>query len=291
MQLLSDGMDKNIRSMDKNQHMKLLTLEEIRPTVRVANYHLVAKGDHWTNRRIPDLEFILVVAGEYEYITEDQQRSISPGDVLFIEPGILHTKQICTDCERGRLSAIHMELLPGASWLTGEYRLTPTPDVVTRVNDFDYLHARFRKLAEIYADYVPFREEQMSTIAHEIMVILAGHWQNLVRDRISPRMQAMINYIRENLHRPINRQDLAAQINVTPAYVNMIFKRELGTTPSALINRERMIVAYHLISDQGLLVQEAAHRVGFEDPFYFSRVFHHIMGIAPSKVAQDRLTK
>jgi AraC-like DNA-binding protein len=210
---------------------------------------------------------------------------------LFIEPGILHTKQICTDYEQGRLSAIHMELLPDASWLTGEYRLTPKPDVVTRVNDFDYLHARFRKLAEIYANYLPFREEQMSTIAHEIMVILAGQWQNQVWDQVSPRMQAIIVYIRENLHRPINRQDLAAQINVTPAYVNMIFKRELNTTPSALINRERMTKAHHLIRNQGLLVQEAAYRVGFNDPFYFSRVFNRIMGIAPSKVAHDRLTK
>ena len=203
MQLPPNGMDKNVRSMDRNQHMKLLTLEEIRPKVRVANYHSVAKGDNWTNRRIPDLEFIFVVAGKYEYITENQQRGISPGDVLFIESGILHTMHICTDCEQGHLSAIHMELLPDVSWLTGEYRLTPTPDVVTRVNDFDHLHARFRKLAEIYTDYVPFREEQMSTIAHEIMVILAGHWQNIVRDRMSPRMQAMITYIRENLHAPL----------------------------------------------------------------------------------------
>ncbi|MBT4979167.1 MAG: helix-turn-helix transcriptional regulator [Gemmatimonadetes bacterium] len=131
----------------------------------------------------------------------------------------------------------------------------------------------------------------MSTIAHEIMVILAGQWQNQVWDQVSPRMQAIIVYIRENLHRPINRQDLAAQINVTPAYVNMIFKRELNTTPSALINRERMTKAHHLIRNQGLLVQEAAYRVGFNDPFYFSRVFNRIMGIAPSKVAHDRLTK
>ena len=80
-------------------------------------------------------------------------------------------------------------------------------------------------------------------------------------------------------------------MKVTPAYVNMIFKRELGTTPSALINRERMIVAHHLIRNQGLLVQEAAHRVGFEDPFYFSRVFTRIMGIQPSEIAQQRLTK
>ena len=80
--------------------MKLLTIEEIKHRVRIANYHLATTGDNWTNRRIPDLEFILVVASEFEYITEGQQRSISPGDVLFIEPGILHTKKMCTGCSR-----------------------------------------------------------------------------------------------------------------------------------------------------------------------------------------------
>lgn len=266
--------------------MKLLTPEEIQPKVRIANYHLVTKGEHWTNRRIPDLEFILVVAGEYEYITEKRKRSLSAGDVLFIEPGILHTKRICTDYEQGRLSAIHMELLPNASWLTGEYRLEPSPDIVTRVNDFDYLHTRFRKLAEVYTDYVPFREERMSAIAHEIMIILAGHWQKTVRGQMSPRMKAMIAYIRDNLQYPIGRQELATAFHVTPAYVNTLFKRELDTTPSALINRERMMLAYGLINEQGLSVKETAYRVGFKDAFYFSRVFTRIMGIPPSKIAR-----
>jgi hypothetical protein len=62
--------------------MRVLSLHEIQPTVRIANYIDVTPQMNWSNRRIPDLEFILVVAGEYEYISGDQQYLLSTGDVL-----------------------------------------------------------------------------------------------------------------------------------------------------------------------------------------------------------------
>ena len=169
----------------------------------------------------------------------------------------------------------------------GDYRLIPTPNVVTRVNDCDYLDTRFRKLSEIYTDYVPFRDALMSAIVQEVLIILAGHWQDTIREQMSPRMQAMIAYIRNNLRSTITRQDLATEFHVSPTYVNMLFKRELATTPSALINRERIMMAHKLMNEQGLSVKEAAYQVGFRDAFYFSRVFTRLMGIPPSKIAQS----
>jgi AraC-like DNA-binding protein len=267
--------------------MRILKPAQIRPHVRIANYHPVSPGDHWINRRIPDIEFILIVAGEYDYIVEDQRWLLSEGDVLFIEPGVLHTKRTRPGTGYGRMSAIHLELVPDASWASGDYRLTPAPEVVTKVNDFNYLHTRFRRLAEVYAGYLPYRDELVSAIAQEIVIILAGHWQSTVRDVVSPRMQEMIAFIREHLHRPLSRHELAVQFHISPAYVNMLFKRELGTTPSALINRERVMAAYQLMYEQGISVNEVAYLVGYQDPFYFSRIFKHIMGIAPSKIASS----
>jgi two-component system response regulator YesN len=55
-------------------------------------------------------------------------------------------------------------------------------------------------------------------------------------------------------------------------------------TPSAVINRERVMLAYRLIHEQGKSVKEAAYAVGYQDPFYFSRVFKRTLGIPPSQV-------
>lgn len=267
--------------------MRVLSIHEICPTVRIANYIKVTPEMTWLNRRIPDLEFILVVSGEYEYVADSQRYLLHEGDVLFIEPGILHSKRMVSGAPHGVLSAIHLELLPGASWLAGDYRLTPHPTVVTRVDGFDYLRSRFRYLAEVYQGYSVYREELTSAIAREILVILACHWRPKERQQISPRVQAMIDYIRANLTEPISRRRLAEQFHISPAYVNALFQRELGTTPAALLNRERVVAAYNLLYEQGLSVKEAALAVGFQDQFYFSRVFKRIMGYAPSAVASN----
>lgn len=267
--------------------MRTLSIHEIHPIVRIANYIRVTPEMTWLNRRIPDLELILVVSGEYEYVAEGRCHSLNAGDVLFIESGVLHSKYMLPECPHGVLSAIHLELLPSSSWLAGDYRLTPHPQIITQVEDFDYLRERFRRLAEVYQGYSLFREELTSAIAREILVTLACHWHSGVRNQVTPRMQAMIEYIRSNLATPISRLDLAEAFHVSPAYINSLFQRELCTTPTAMIHRERVVAAYNLMFEQGLSVKEAAKAVGFRDQFYFSRVFKRVMGYAPSAVASD----
>lgn len=265
--------------------MQMLSVGEIQPVVRIANYIQTTPEMNWSNRRIPDLEFILVVDGKYEYSLGEQSWVLGAGDVLFIEPGLLHSKGILAGVPTGILSAIHLELLPKASWLAGDYRLNPHPEVVTQIDNFDYMHNRFHHLAQIYQGYLPFREELTSAIVREILVMLAGYWQPKERAQISPRVEAMIDYIRANLTNPISRHQLAETFHISPAYVNALFQRELGTTPSALINRERVVYGYKLMYEQGLSVKETAQAVGFQDQFYFSRVFKQIMGYAPSWTA------
>lgn len=267
--------------------MRILSIDEIHPVVRIANYIKVMPETTWLNRRIPDLELILVVSGEYEYVAENRRYILSEGDALFIEPGILHSKRILNGAPHGLLSAIHLELLPGASWLAGDYRLSPHPAVVTRTDSFDYLRGRFRHLAEVYQGYSPYREALTSAIAREILLLLACHWRPTERTQVSSRVQAMIDYIRSNLTSPISRLSLAQTFHISPAYVNALFQRELGITPTALINRERVVSAYNLMFEQGLSVKEAAQAVGFQDQFYFSRVFKQFMGYAPSAVASN----
>lgn len=44
------------------------------------------------------------------------------------------------------------------------------------------------------------------------------------------------------------------------------------------------MLAYRLIHEQGKSVKEAAYAAGYQDPFYFSRVFKRTLGIPPSQV-------
>jgi YesN/AraC family two-component response regulator len=85
---------------------------------------------------------------------------------------------------------------------------------------------------------VIFTTKAVNHIAAEIVLVLAAYWQGAASRaaRPSERMEAMLDYIREHLRLPLTRQSLAETFNLTPGYINQLFKVELGMSPSAVIN-------------------------------------------------------
>ena len=264
--------------------VRQLTLAEIQPVVRVANYHEVLPLQSWPQRIIPDLQLILIIRGAFEYSEGALVTPVQPGELLWIEPSVRHTFRHVAPGVPGLISGIHFELTTPGAWAADDYRLLQAPERVTLVNELSYLHDRFRRLAQVFSSYLPHRELLTSTIAREILLLLVGHWQQPATSQLSARMAEMLAFIRLNLQRPLSRQDLATTFGVSPEHINLLFRRELNMTPSAVINRERVMLAYRLIHQEGKSVKEAAYASGYQDPFYFSRVFKRTLGISPSQV-------
>lgn len=274
--------------------MRIVTPADLRPVVRIANYHEVYPGQSWPHRVIPDLQLILVIRGRCRYRIEEGEGAphevvVHAGELLWIEPARRHTFCHADDGdlrsgEIGQIAGFHFECVPDGAWAAGDYRLAQAPETVTPVADFGYLQERFRRNATIFRSYLPQRALLLSAIAQEILLLLLGYWQQPATVTLSARMEEMIAFIRANLRQPLSRVVLAAAFGLTPEHVNLLFRRELGVTPSTVINRERVMSAYRLIHEEGKSVKEAAYAVGYQDPFYFSRVFKQILGIPPSQV-------
>jgi AraC-like DNA-binding protein len=107
---------------------------------------------------------------------------------------------------------------------------------------------------------------------------LSGEAQRLVR-------QAMA-YIHEHYADPISRKDLARHVALSEDYLTSCFRKELGVTPIAYLNRYRVGQAKHLITDTGKSITEIALDVGFSDSSYFSRVFRREVGVSPEAYRQ-----
>ena len=270
--------------------MELLKVEDIRASVRLANHHLVAANTLW-ERSIPDLQFICILAGAFEYVEAKLPAlRLTPGDFLCIEPNVHHRFYLSPMQAEGRIAGMHLELTPNGRWAANDYRLSITPERVTHVSEAQYLQERFIHLAAVYESYLPYRVELENCIATEIVLVLVAHWQSGAVRAVKPsaRIEGMLGFIREHLAQPLTRQSLAETFNLSPGYINQLFKLELGMPPSAVINRERIARAYQLIDRNGLSVTQAAYAVGFQDPFYFSRLFKQVYTIPPSQVASKR---
>jgi YesN/AraC family two-component response regulator len=102
---------------------------------------------------------------------------------------------------------------------------------------------------------------------------LSSEAQRLVR-------QAMA-YIHQHYAEPISRADLARHVALSQDYLTACFRRELGVTPVAYLNRYRVHQARRLLVDTDKSITEIALEVGFSDSGYFSRVFRREVGLSP----------
>ncbi len=256
---------------------------DIHPRVRVANYIHPPVGRSWNNRSIPDFELICVVSGRYGYESPQQPPvAVSAGRVLCIPPGP-HSFYRIDRARRSTISCIHCELSQEGDYAAGDYRLVPRPQLVTDMSDDKSMAGLFRRCAEAFAGYGRYRNALVETMAREIWLRLAERWTGDDVRPLSRRMEQMLTFLRQHLMRPVSRRDLARAFSVTPEHVNAMFKKQLGMTPTRFVHRERCLLAYRLMRDEGLSVKEAARITGFADAFHFSKVFKRVMGIPPSR--------
>ena len=107
---------------------------------------------------------------------------------------------------------------------------------------------------------------------------LSGEAQRLVR-------QAMA-YIHEHYADSISRADLARHVALSDDYLTFCFRKELGVTPIAYLNRYRVSQAKNLLTDTYKSITEIALEVGFSDSGYFSRIFRREVGVSPEAYRQ-----
>jgi two-component system, response regulator YesN len=96
-------------------------------------------------------------------------------------------------------------------------------------------------------------------------------------------------YIRENFRRDIRLGEISEKLGITTDYLSKAFKRHTGETPLKHIIKLRMNEAKQLLaSNPSLDVRTVGEIVGYEDQFYFSRVFKIHVGLYPSEYRSSR---
>jgi len=92
------------------------------------------------------------------------------------------------------------------------------------------------------------------------------------------RCKALIDARAERL---ATLEQIAREAGVEPSSVCRWFRRFQGTSPYQYLLRRKMTMAAEQLVENGGLVKEVAARVGFSDPYHFSRCFKAVHGVAP----------
>lgn len=82
--------------------------------------------------------------------------------------------------------------------------------------------------------------------------------------------------------------EIAATARIDGSSVCRLFRRFLGVSPHQYLRRRKMALAAAFLLERGGRVQDAAARVGMEDPYHFSRSFRAVHGVPPSALLPAR---
>ena len=96
------------------------------------------------------------------------------------------------------------------------------------------------------------------------------------------------HYFNEHYNEQINIDDYAASRHMSTCWFIRSFRQIVKVTPMQYILSLRMANAQSLLESTEYNISEIAEAVGYDNPLYFSRLFHKHIGVSPSEYRKKR---
>lgn len=95
-------------------------------------------------------------------------------------------------------------------------------------------------------------------------------------------MDSVARYLTEHASEHISMQAVARDFGFNYTYMSYLFKKSMGVSPNEYLTQRRIALAKDMLAKGEVSVKEISAAVGYEDPYYFSRVFKSTAGLSPS---------
>ena len=126
----------------------------------------------------------------------------------------------------------------------------------------------------------------MTGLLYQLLALLMrDHPAQAARERDDSVRRACA-YIENHYALPIGIADVAKHVGLSRSHLYRLFVSELKLTPMQVLTQVRIRHACALLRRGDLSVKAVAASVGFENPLYFSRRFHELMGTPPTEYAR-----
>jgi len=210
--------------------------------------------------------------------TSGRTREWPPNTLLICEPGA----PARFGSDEGEWT--HTWMHCGGQFVTQLFRSNRVP--VNEPITLDAPRSMERCVLDLYTEFTgnhrPDRvivENTLTTFAREVR---RQARRRVLHDAGIPRrFLAVRNYIGEHYSRPLKLEQLARMAALSPPYFGAMFKHYFRISPIELAIQLRMEEAAYQLGDANLNITEVARAVGYEDIYYFSKLFKRRHGMGP----------
>lgn len=171
-----------------------------------------------------------------------------------------------------------------------EKRIDVKAVFISGYTEFEYARSAVRLGA---FDYLlkPVEQEALNDVLERIQIQLhKGQGISEVEEAYleSPVMlNQVIHEIQEGYMGNITLCGLAEKYGISTGYLSSLLKAELGLSFIEYMTSKRIQKAKELLTDEKLSIDTIAGMVGYNDYFYFTKVFKKTTGISPGKYRKN----
>ncbi len=103
-----------------------------------------------------------------------------------------------------------------------------------------------------------------------------------IKETHAESVERSIQYMRLHLHEGLSLTQLAQQAGLSVPHFSRLFRQKTGAAPMEYFIKLKIQRACQFLMTSSSSVQQIALQLGYQDPYYFSRLFSKVMGISPN---------
>ena len=229
-----------------------------------------------------DFQLLYVAAGKGHFYFNGKEHIVPAGNMVLYRPreeqryyyyGADHTEVYWVHFTGNNVTNI----LRQYGFKDGEH-------IVHSGTSLEYSHI-FQQMISELKECRPHFENACIYRLHLLFILLSRLGEKKVRRKtphMAGQMHAAVNYFHENYCKPISISDYARDLGLSVSWFTRSFREYTGTSPAQYLISLRISAAQSLLEKTDHNVTEIAELVGYDNPLYFSRLFHKQTGMSPS---------
>ena len=234
-----------------------------------------------------DYQLLYISAGKLHLYVDGEERIITKGNMLLFRPGETQIYNLYS-ADKPETYWVHFTG-SDVDLLLDYYGMPKDENVFFTGTSPDYQWLFKQMIQELQLCRVNYEDLLNMNLRHIFLMInrFLKEGTELDSDALD-EVERATHYFNENYNLNICIKDYANERHMSECWFNRTFKHVTKVTPMQYIIQLRMTNALNLLEHTNYNIIQVANAVGYDDAYYFSRLFKKNIGVSPTEYRKQK---